>query len=248
MTRLAAARRATMIALAALIALAAFLALSGCGPTKVVTAPSAEPLNTVTADGTGKVTAVPDLAVMTFGATAQSENAKTALNQASKTATSITSALKKSGIAEEDIQTQNVSVYPQYETKGDRPDITGYQANVSVTAKIRDIGKLGDIIGAASDAGADNIGGPTFTLDDESPVRDDAIAKAVENARSRAEAMAKAAGKSVGDVLSMSSSAVNVPVPLYGAEVARDAAKAGVPIEPGTLDITADVTVVFELK
>lgn len=248
MTHRMPAHRAMTIALTAFVALAALVALSGCGPTKVVTAPSAEPLNTVTADGTGKVTAAPDLAIMTFGATAESENAKTALSQASKTAASITAALKKSGIAEEDIQTQNVSVYPQYETKGDKPDITGYTANISVTAKVRDIGKLGDIIAAASDAGADTIGGPTFTLDDGSPVRDDAIAKAVENARSRAEAMAKAADKSVGDVLSMSSAAVNVPVPLYGAEVARDAAKASVPIEPGTLDITADVTVVFELK
>ena len=238
-------RTSTPIAVA--LALAALVALSGCG-TKVVTPPSAQPVNTVTADGTGKVTAVPDLAIMTFGATAQSDNAKTALNQASKTAESITSALKKSGIAAEDIQTQNVSVYPQYDTKNNKPVITGYQANVSVTAKVRDIGKLGDIITAASGAGADTINGPTFTLDEESPVRDDAVAKAVDNAKSRAEAMAKAAGKTLGEVLSMSSVGVNVPSPIYAGEVAKDAAAASVPIEPGTLDITADVTVVFELK
>lgn len=232
---------------AAAFALTALLALTGCG-TKVITAPSGQPVNTVTASGTGKVTAAPDLAIMTFGATAQSESAKTALSQASKTAEAITSALKKSGIAAEDIQTQNVSVYPQQEVRGEKPVITGYQANVSVTAKVRDIDKLGEIITAASDAGADTIGGPTFTLDDESPVRDDAIAKAVENARSRAEAMAKAAGKSVGEVLSMSSSAVNVPVPMYAGAEARSADAASVPIEPGTLDITADVTVIFELK
>jgi len=239
--------RRMLAALTVAVVVVAVLALSGC-ETKVVTAPAGQPTNTVTASGTGKVTAAPDVAMMTFGATARSENAKTALDQVSKTAESITSALKESGIAEEDIQTQNVSVYPRQEYKNDKPVVIDYEANVSVTAKVRDIGKLGEIISSAADAGADTISGPSFTLDEESPVRNEAIGVAVDDARSRAEAMAKAAGKNVGEVLSLSSTAVNVPVPMYGAAERAAADVAEVPIEPGTLEITADVTVVFELK
>ena len=239
-------RGVRVVAFAALV-IAGAIGLAGC-ETKVVTAPADQPANTVTASGTGKVTAAPDLAIMTFGATARSENAKTALNQASKTAEAITSALKKAGIESDDIQTQNVSVYPRQEDGNGKPVIVGYQANVSVTAKVRDIGKLGDIISGVADAGADTISGPSFTLEEDSPVRDEAMADAVQNARTRAEAMAKAAGKSIGDVLSMSSAAVNVPIPPFGAAERAAADAVSVPIEPGTLEITADVTVVFELN
>ena len=113
--------------------------------------------------------------------------------------------------------------------------------------KVRDISKLGEIISAANAAGANDISGPTFTIDDPAPARAKAIEEAVADARKTAEAMANAAGKSVGAVLSMSSSdAGSVPM-VYGAADAAGAAKA-VPIEPGQLDITANVVVVFELK
>ncbi len=113
---------------------------------------------------------------------------------------------------------------------------------------MRDIGKLGEVIAAANDAGANTISGPSFTIADPAPVRAEAIDKAVADARTSAEAMAKAAGKSAGAVLSLSSSDIGTVGPLYRSADIAEAAKAAMPIEPGQLDITATVVVVFELK
>ncbi len=222
------------------------LALGGC--TKVITTPAGSAANTVTASGTGTAQAVPDTAEMSFGVTANSANAKSALDSASKTAEQITDAVKKQGVAEEDIQTRDVSVYPQSSEQNGKQVITGYQANLSVRVKVRDLDKLGDVISAANAAGANNISGPSFTVADPTPARAEAIDEAVADARKSAEAMAKAAGKSVGTVLSISSTDVgSIPTPMFAANAEALATKS-VPIEPGQLDITANVQVIFELK
>jgi len=117
-----------------------------------------------------------------------------------------------------------------------------------VRTTVHDIAKLGDVITAANAAGADTINGPTFSISDPAPYRADAINRAVADARVTATAMAKAAGKSLGSVLSISSGDVSSqPGPLYAADATAGAAKS-VPIEAGQLDVTANVTVVFELK
>lgn len=239
-------RRPTpVVALTVVLALG-LLALAGC-TTKIVTPEGTTPLNTVTATGQGEESAVPDEAEMNFGAVAKDEKADAALKQASETADAIIKAVKNEGVKAEDIQTQNLSVYPEYRepTESQSLEITGYTANVSVKVTIRDIEKIGDIISAASDAGANEISGPSFTLSDESPARDKAIEKAIDDAKHRAEVMAKAAGKSVGTIISVSETGVNIPV-YYGDAREYDVAEAA--IEPGTLDVTANVTVVFELK
>jgi uncharacterized protein YggE len=240
------ARRTRLATVTILAALAiALVSLLGC--TKVITAPAGSAANTVTAAGTGTAQATPDTAEMSFGVTTTSSNAKTALDEASKAAEQIASAVKKQGVADKDIQTRDVSVYPQSSDQGGKQVITGYQASLTVRVKVRDIGKLGDVISAANAAGANSISGPTFMVADPAPSRAKAIDDAVADARKSAEAMAKAAGKSVGAVLSISSTdAGAIPVPMY--DLAAGAAKSSVPIQPGQLDITASVTVIFELK
>jgi uncharacterized protein YggE len=236
-------------ALFAALALA-LAALAGCGTTATTTATTAQGgtvANTVTASGTGTTQAAPDTAEMSFGVTTTSADAKTALDDASKAAEQISSAVKKQGIAAEDIQTRDVSVWPQTTDQDGKQVITGYQASLSVQVKVRDIAKLGEVISAANDAGANNISGPTFTIADPTPVRAVAIEKAVADARKTAEAMATAAGKSVGEVLSMSSSDAGAVPVMWGASDMAAGAARDVPIEPGQLDITATVVVVFEL-
>lgn len=234
---------AVMLAIGVLLAA---LAVSGC-TTKVVTAPASQQINTVTASGNGEAFAAPDEATMSFGVTKRSADAKKALADASSAAEKISSALSKSGVAKKDIQTSNVSVYPQQADRDGKFVITGYEASIQVRVKVREIGDLGSIITAANDAGADNISGPSFSISEDSPYRDEAIAKAVEDARTAAEAMAKAAKKSVGEVLNISSSNVNVPI--FNRDMAyAEAASKAVPIETGQLEVTANVTVVFELK
>jgi uncharacterized protein YggE len=240
------ARTATVL----LAGLSLALVLAGCR-TEIVAAPASNiQLNTVTATGSGKVSAAPDEATMSFGVTKQAADAKSALDQASTAAAQVAAALKKAGVADKDIQTQNVSVYPQYNSppSGQRATITGYQASIGVAVTARDLAKLGDLISAANRAGADTVNGPTFTIAEDSPYRDQATAQAVASARRSAEAMAKAAGRTLGPVVSMSSTGqTNVRVPL-GAAASLDSAAASVPIQPGQLDVTSDVTVVYQLK
>jgi hypothetical protein len=239
-------RYATAALLAALSL--ALVALAGCGEAATTSAAAGPAANTVTASGAGTAQAVPDTAEMSFGVTTMSPNAKTALDEASKVAEQIAAAVKKQGVAGEDIQTQDVSVYPQTVDQDGKQIVTGYQASLSVSVKVRDIAKLGEVISAANAAGANSISGPSFTVADPAPARAEAIDEAVADARKSAEAMAEAAGKSVGEVLSMSSSDVGmIPGPMYRAE-AMDAGAESVPIEPGQLDISASVVVVFELE
>ncbi len=234
-------------ATAALLVAVALVLVALLGFTKGTSTPAAAAVNTVTASGTGTTQGAPDTAEMSFGVTTTSANAKSALDQASKIAERIAAAVKKQGIAAEDIQTTDVSVYPQTVDQSGKQVITGYQASLSVQVKVRDIAKLGEVISAATAAGANNVSGPMFTIADPAPLRAKAIDAAVADARKSAEAMAQAAGKSVGEVLSISSSDVSpVPGPMYGASDAAGAAK--VPIETGQLDVTANVVVVFELK
>jgi len=245
---MALSKRFVAVALLAALALA-LVALAGCGTTATTATTAAQggtTMNTVTASGMGTTQAAPDTAEMSFGVVTTSADAQTALDDASKAAEQITAAVKKQGIAAEDIQTRDVSVWPQTADKNGQQVITGYQASLSVQVKVRDIGKLGEVISAANAAGSNSISGPTFTIADPGPSRATAINEAVADARKTAEAMASAAGKSVGEVVSMSSSDVgSIPSPMYGASDMAGAAK--VPIEPGQLDITANVVVVFEL-
>ncbi len=223
------------------------LALSGC-TTKVVTTEGATQLHTVTSSGQGEALAAPDMAEMFFGTTVVAADAKDALGQANETAERIAAAVKGAGVADEDIQTANVSVWPDQNNEGGKTVITGYRASIQVRVKIRDIDEIGAVIGAASDAGANEIGGPNFMLDDDDAVRSEAIELAIADARARAEVMAEAAGKSLGAIISVSEAGVSSPI--YGGALyveAMDAARA-VAIEPGQLDIAAQVTVVFELK
>jgi len=241
-------RNAGLVAVLGLSALVV-VALAGCG-TRVVVDPGTGVLNTVTASGEGKEAASPDQAEMIFGATVQGTEPKTTLAEASSTADTIVAAIKAAGIADDHIQTTGVNLYPQYDYReGQAPKITFYQASVQVRVTMEDTAKIGDVINAAAGAGATDIGGPNWTLSEDAASRAVAIEKAVADAKTRAEVMAKAAGKSVGEVVSLSEAGVSVPI-IYGefGRSAQDTAEFAPTIQPGTLDITAQVTVVFELK
>lgn len=235
---------ATLLTLFVLAAAAA--ALSGCS-TSVSTAPVP---NTVTASGAGTVQAAPDEATMSFGVSKNSPDAKTLLADTNKAAEKIVAALKKAGVEDKDIQTQNVAFYPQTTFLNGKTKVTGYEASIGVTVKVRDLTKLGEIISAGNDAGANNVNGPSFAIAEDSPFTAKAIDKAVANARRNAEAMAKAADKTVGDVLSISDSTASQVVPYADFRTLGSATadSKAVAINPGQLDVSSSVVVVFELK
>lgn len=236
---------ATLVLAAAVLAI---VALTGCGRQTVggvVNAP-----DTVTASGSGTIQAAPDEATMSFGISRTGSNPKALLGDTSKAADKIVGALKKAGVAEKDIQTQNVSLYPQTSFNGGKTVVTGYEAAISVTAKVRDLATLGKVIDAGNAAGANTMSGPNFSIAEDSPFTASAIERAVADARRNAEAMAKAADKSVGKVLTMTDSGIAPvqPYPMGFADDASSAKSASVPINPGQLDVSSSVVVTFELK
>jgi uncharacterized protein YggE len=152
-------------------------------------------------------------------------------------------ALKDAGIAKKDLQTEFVSVNPRYDGEGQK--ITGYSASNSVSALVRGLSDVGDVIDAAVAAGANNVSGPSLARDDQDKLYRDALEKAVADAREKAAALARAAGVSLGEVRSLAESPESPGPIVYGA--AMRAMDAGTPIEPGTAEITATVRVVFAI-
>ncbi|HEX9093607.1 MAG TPA: SIMPL domain-containing protein, partial [Coriobacteriia bacterium] len=152
------------------------------------------------------------------------------------------------GVSAEDIQTQNVSLNPQRDR---RNAITGYAASVSLRVTTRDLSKAGDLLEAGTKAGATEVWGPSLYLSETNEARTRAIDSAVADAKVRAERMAKAAGRSVGAVVSITEQGAVSTYPNYlskyaMAGVALDAGAPG--IQPGQMDAYAHVSVSFELK
>lgn len=210
---------------------------------------------TLSADG--RSTRVPDLAVFSAGVTTQAKTASAALSENAEQMNKVIAALKASGIAERDIQTSNLSVNPVYgqpradangNVSGD-PVIIGYQATNQVEVKQRKIGNYGKTIDTLVNAGANQVSGPSFQLDNPDAASDEARIEAMKKARARAELYAKAAGLTVKRILTISESggyAPPQPMVMYARAEAM-MAKAPSPVAAGEVQVGANVTVTFEL-
>lgn len=205
-------------------------------------------LLTVNADGTSE--ARPDMAIVNLGVTTEGQTAAAALAENARRMTALTQALRRAGIAERDIQTSNVSVYPQQVYgEGQAPRITGYQANNSVTVKVRRIDNTGRVIDAAVGAGGNTVNGVSFTHSDPDAQLDLARRDAIAEARRRAELYASALGLRVNRIVSVSEGggyAPPMPVPVERF-AAQDSA-AATPVSPGEIETRVSVNVMFELR
>lgn len=229
----------TIAALAAVLAAAVAVAILRPGTAHGTSEPS---LRTVTVEGTATARVVPDTATFTFGQETDGPTAKGALADNAAHMRRVISALLRAGVAKEDIQTQDVSVYPR---RNQNNDVVGFNANGSVVATVRRLAKAGAVVDAAVAAGADETSGPQFDRSSRSELTQKALREAFADARGRAETLAKEAGASLGEVRRIEQAAQTPePVPLG---VYRDAALAATPIEPGTQQTRATVTVTFSL-
>jgi uncharacterized protein YggE len=218
-----------------LVAVAAF---AGVGRPEAARGDVAPP-DTVTTLGHGVVTVVPDEASITAGVHTQAVSASDALAQNAKLMNSVIAALKGAGGT--DLQTQQVSLNPQ---TNDQNQVTGYAADNSVSAKAT-IANVGALIDAAVGAGANTVDGPNLDVSDRDARYRDALGKAVEDARAKAEALGKAGGFGVGQVSSVTEQSAGAPVPVFQTAAAKSD---GTPVEAGTQDVTADVTVTFRIN
>ena len=208
------------------------------------------PRPTLSVDGQGTGTAAPDMATVTIGVTTQGKDAAKAQNDNAWVSNQIQAAVRGLGIAEKDIQTRNYSFYPNYSTDKDRRnEVTGYTVNNSVIVVVRDIKLTGKVIDAALNNGANEINSLDFSASDTKAVRKVALLNAVQDARDKADIIAKGLGKRIVGIQNVSESTGYIEARRFGGNMMLAMAKdAATPVAPGSLSLSASVHIDFILS
>ena len=211
---------------------------------------------TVTVNGQGRVAYNPDLAVVTLGVQIDKvAKPDEALNQLNTKVSSIIAALKAAGVEQESIQTQNYSLYPQYDYKDNISTVSGYNANqqlvVKVTGYDEDQSRLRRVIAAASQAGANQVNSLTFDSSQMNELKQRARLAAIQDAKDKSGSLADTAGVELKDIIGWYENYVN-PSPVYNT---YDYAKGGMgggassPETPaGEREVVIEVGVTYNIK
>ena len=231
---------------ALIVAVAAMSAHAG--PAAAAPTASDPATHTISVSGTGKVTVVPDVARVNLGVTMHQPTVKAARASAAQSMRDIIAAIKALGVADADIQTTGLSLYPQY-ANGSTTRIAGYTISEQVQVTIRDLDKAGDVVDAATAKGATDVNGISFELADPAKTMNDARAAAISAARASAQAMASAGNVNLGAIVSMTDASVAQPYPVYFGNAAGAAPDAAVktPVQVGTQDVSVVIQVVFAI-
>jgi uncharacterized protein YggE len=249
----------SVLSIGALLLTILSLSLVGCsdspGTTVVASSPASaiSSPDTITVLGEATVKSAPDQAAVTLAVESDGDNPATAMNRNATAVADVVERLKGEGVKDSEIETTNVSLYAvrTYTDTGEEK-LTGYRATNSVVVTVSDASKVGKLLSAAIEAGANSVSGPVWQLSDDAAAVAEALKKAAQNARQKAEALADSLGVDLGDVIMMSENSVQTPVyPMYSDSLSsKDSAGsvAVTPISAGTVDVTATVTVTFVLK
>jgi len=205
-------------------------------------------------NGEGKVSVVPDIAILSLGVEAQSATVAEAQSQASTAMTAVVAELDKFGIDKKDIKTQQFSIYPvkQWSEKDAKEILIGYRVSNMVTTKVRKVDDTGAIIDATARAGGDFIiiNSISFTVDDPSPYYKEAREKAMADAEAKAKQLADLGGVKLGKptYINESGGYVAVRPPYYGEGMPAPAPVAPTPISPGETEVMLNVQVVYSIE
>lgn len=210
--------------------------------------------DTITLGGEGKVTSKPDVANVSIGVFTTGAEVPTVQKQNTEQMNKIVAAMKALGVKDEDIQTSNYNVYPEYDYRDGQQALRGYRVSQDVAIKVRDLGKIGDVLAKAGELGSNQIYGVNFNVDDKTDLEKQARDEAIADAKAKAEALAKQLGVRIGKVVSFSENGGSYPVPLmYDAYATKEAASGigGAPspdIQSGSFDVTKNVSITFEIQ
>ena len=199
----------------------------------------------------GEVTRAPDLAIISAGVQTLQPTATGAIEQNATRMERVRAALKRAGIADRDIQTSSINLNPEYRYVENQPPVlTGYRASNNVNVKFRDLKRTGAILDALVAEGANQISGPNLTIDKPETAYDEARVKAIAAGQARAELYARALGKRVVRLLSVSESGGYAPPPMpYARDMATSvSAVSKTEIDPGTQQLSVTVAMSFELQ
>jgi uncharacterized protein YggE len=210
------------------------------------------PVSSIRVTGDAKVTAKPDRVQIDIGVTTRAPQSQDAAAQNARQVEAVLAAVRKAAGPAAVLKTISYSLNPNYQfhPNGGEPTIDGYTANNVVQVTLDELSKIGSVIDAATQAGANHVQGIQFTLRDQAAVRAQALREAATRARAEAEVLAEALGLKVVRVLSVEESSPGiVPVRvLAGAPRTMVTAAAPTPVETGTLDVTANVTLSVEVS
>jgi len=204
----------------------------------------------ITVGGRAEVAGTPDTLRLDLSVVATGSSVSEALASANRSTSAVQKSLLSSGVQKKDLQTSGLDIAPNYDySTGGTARLKGDQVSESVTAKLRNLGSAGDAIGKCVSAGGNavRVNGISLDLEDSGALVSSARDKAFADAKAKAEQYAKAAGRSLGEVLSITEDASTqspIALPYAGLAVAKPA---GVPIQPGSQDVGVSVTVVFAL-
>jgi uncharacterized protein YggE len=205
-------------------------------------------------NGEGKVSAVPDVAILSLGIESQEASVAEAQAKANAAMDKVMTALKSQGVAEKDIQTRyfNIQKVTRWDDENQRDIVIGYRVTNTVTAKVREVAKAGIVIDAVVAAGGDlaRVNSINFTIDNPTPYYNQAREKAVADAKAKAKQLAELAGVELGKVTYISESSY-MPTNIYygGLEkaMAVPAPTVTTPVSPGELEITTNVQLVYKI-
>lgn len=195
---------------------------------------------------TAQIQAKPDLATVSFGVITEAADPAGSAQANSSATNAVISAITAFGIPRRDIETIQYSISPIIDYKPSPPVTTGYRVSNTVSVKIRDLNKIGSLIDIAVKAGANNVQGVNFSIENPEPQRSKALIKAISLARKKAQLMASALGVRLGRVLSASESVGIQPRPYIGPMYAKTEA-APTPIIPGDVEISATVSITYSI-
>lgn len=209
--------------------------------------------NVITVSGEGRVFGIPDIATIDLGMTVEKKTVAEAQQENTKVMNALVAKLKESGVAKEDIQTNGYSVYPSYDWNDGKQTLRGYTVSQNVHVKIRDLSKVGEIVGAAGMLGANQIGGINFTVDEPEALKDEARAEAIKDAKEKAAVLAAAAGITLEKVVSFSENTGGYPGPIYYAKdslgMGGGPEAASAPsVEAGSSEFVVSVSISYQIQ
>jgi hypothetical protein len=200
-------------------------------------------------NATGEVSRVPDVAVISAGVVSRSTTASGALQDTANRMQRVLAALRRAGVQDRDIQTSNVNLNPEYKYENNQaPQLVGYTATNNVSIRFRDIRSSGAILDALVGQGANQINGPSLTVDKPDAALDEARMKAIAAGRARAELYARSLGMRVVRVVSINESGGGYPPPPMPMYARAQAADAKTEIEPGEQKLQVSLAMTFELQ
>ncbi len=206
----------------------------------------------VIVSGDSIVQAQPDTAIVQIGVVTQNKSALAAQNENARKSEAVVRAVREAAGANAEVKTSGYSLQPQRVYKENQPPtIVGYEARNNVTVTLSDLNRVGAVIDAASDAGANNVDNLSFTLRRDQPAKAQALRDATMEAMAKAQTLAQALGGRVTRILQVQEEGTVRPLPFYRQETlaySRAAADIQTPIEVGTLDITSRVQLTAEIE